>query len=178
MEHVPVTHWIGHLAGSIARCVLIAIVLPLAAALLLSIPIPSTIALITTTFVIEYGAAPIGIGLGLHPLFVLIVLIFVALGVTLALFEIFDTIGEHSERMARFLEISEEHARRSRILSEYGVYGLVLCVLTLGFYICPPVSWMFGWRRDISLLLIMAGYTAISIVTILLSLGIFDLILK
>jgi hypothetical protein len=84
---------------------------------------------------------------------------------------------EHSERVARFLEKSAEHARRSAVLSKYGMYGLIPCVMTLGFYVCPPVSWVFGWRRDLSIILIMAGYAAISIATIMLSAGIFSLII-
>jgi hypothetical protein len=49
-------------------------------------------------------------------------------------------------------------------------------VVTLGFYVCPPVSWVLGWRRDRSILLIMAGYITISIVTILATMGIFSLV--
>jgi hypothetical protein len=92
------------------------------------------------------------------------------------MFDIFDTLGEHSGRIANFLARSGERARKSKILSKYGIYGLVPCVMTLGFYACPPIVWVFGWRRDLSILMTMAGYAAISIVTILVSLGIFDLL--
>jgi hypothetical protein len=92
------------------------------------------------------------------------------------MFDIFDTLGEHSERIANFLAGSGERARQSKVLSQYGVYGLVPCVMTLGFYACPPIAWVFGWRRDLSILMTMAGYAAISIVTILVSLGIFDVL--
>jgi hypothetical protein len=149
------------------------VVLPLATAILFALPLSSTIALITSTLVIEYGAAPVGLGLGLPPVFVLFILVCVALGVTLFLFDIFDLLGEQSKRVARFLETSAERAKHSKVLTKYGIYGLVPCVLTLGFYVCPPVSWVLGWRRDLSILLIMAGYIAISTVTILATMGIF-----
>ncbi|WAC04178.1 MAG: small multi-drug export protein [Methanoregula sp.] len=178
MEDVPVTHYFEHLGVAVIKFVLIAIVLPLLPVLAFRDSLAPTIALMTSTFLIEYGAAPIGIGMGLHPFVVLFVLTCIAVGVTLFLFDIFDMMGEHSERVARFLKDSGERARKSKILSKYGIYGLVPCVMTLGFYACPPVAWVFGWRRDMSIMMIMTGYIAVSVLTVLISLGIFDLLVK
>jgi hypothetical protein len=164
------------LSCAITKGMVLVVVLPLTAAILFAQPLSSTIALITSTLVIEYGAAPVGLGLGLPPVFVLYVLICVALGVTLSLFDIFDLLGERSKRVARFLEKSAERTKHIPVLTKYGIYGLVPGVLTLGFYVCPPISWVLGWRRDLSILLIMAGYIAISSVTILATLGLFGII--
>ncbi len=173
MECGTLLPYLRYLCGAITKGMVLVVVLPLAAAILFALPLSSTIALITSTLVIEYGAAPVGLGLGLPPVFVLFVLVCVALGVTLSLFDIFDLLGEQSQRVARFLEKSAERAKHTTLLTKYGIYGLVPCVLTLGFYVCPPVSWVLGWRRDLSILLIMAGYIAISSVTILVTMGIF-----
>ena len=176
METGTIPRYLPDLVGAIAKAFFLVLVLPLTPAFLLNIPLSSTLALITTTLIIEYGAAPIGIGLGLPPLFVFYVLVCVALGVTLALFDVFDILGEHSERVSRFMKKSSERAKQSSFLEKYGIYGLVPCVMTLGFYICPPVSWVLGWRRDLSILLIMAGYISISIVTILATMGIISIV--
>jgi len=168
--------YIRPVIGATAKCVGLVLLLPLTAAILFSQPLPATLALITSTLIIEYGAAPIGIGLGLNPVFVLGVLTSVALGIILFLFDLFDTLGQHSERVARFLARSEEKAKQSELLSKYGIYGLVPCVLTLGFYVCPPVSWACVWRRDYSIFLTMAGYIAISAILILATLGLFSII--
>ena len=178
MEDVPVTHYFEHLAGATVKFVLIAIALPLLPVIMFNEPFSPVLALVTSTFVIEYGAATIGIGMGLDPFYVLFTLICIAVGVTLFLFDIFDMMGEHSERVARFLDSAGKKARQSKILSKYGIYGLVPCVMTLGFYACPPVAWVFGWRRDISILMIMTGYISISVLTLLISMGIFDLLLR
>ena len=162
--------------GQSSKTLVLVVILPLTVAFLFTIPIPSTLALITGTLIIEYGAAPIGLGLGLHPVFVLYVLVCVALGVTLVLFDVFDIMGEHSERVSRFLKKSSERAKQSSFLTKYGIYGLVPGVMTLGFYICPPVSWVLGWPKKRSILLIMTGYITISIVTILATMGIFSLV--
>jgi hypothetical protein len=178
MEDIPFSHYLEHFVLAFARFGLVAIILPLIPAVIFSLPLPATIALITTTFVLEYGAAPIGIGMGLHPIFVVYVLVCIALGVTLFLFDIFDTLGEHSKRVAKFLEMSGERAKKLKILAKYGIYGLVPCVMTLGFYVCPPIIWVCGWRRDISILMIMAGFISISVITTLVSLGIIDLLFR
>ena len=176
METGIILRYLLLLWRAIVDVLVLVFVLPLCTAFLLNISLPSTVALITGTLIIEYGAAPIGIGLGLHPVFVLYVLVCVALGVILALFDLFDVLGEHSERVSGFLKRSSERAEHSAFLTRYGVYGLVPGVMILGFYICPPVSWILGWPRTRSILLIMAGYITISIVTILATMGIFSLV--
>lgn len=170
--------YIRQFIGAIVKCVSLVLLIPCAAAFLFSQSIPATLAVITSTLIIEYGAAPIGIGLGLHPAFVLLVLTSVALGITLCMFDIFDTLGMHSERVARFLARSEEKAKQYPYLSRYGIYGLVPCVLTLGLYVCPPLSWALAWRRDRSILLIMGGFIGISVILILLTLGLFSIIFR
>lgn len=178
MECGPFPPYLRNLTCAVTKGLILVVVLPFATAIIFTQPLPSTAALITSTLVIEYAAAPIGIGLGLHPAFVLLVLSSVALGVTLFLFDLFDTLGRHSERVARFLARSEEKVRQSKLISRYGMYGLVPCVLTLGFYVCPPVSWALGWQRDYAIVLIMGGFIAISGILILATLGLFSVIFQ
>lgn len=176
MENGAIPPYILPFIGAIAKGAGFVFFIPLASAILFSQPVPATIAVITSTLVIEYGAAPIGIGLGLQPAFVLLVLTCVALGITLFLFDLFDTLGRHSERIARFLARSEEKVQQSTFISRYGIYGLVPCVLTLGFYVCPPVSWALGWNRCHAILLIMGGFIGISVILIVATLGLFSVI--
>lgn len=168
-------HPVLHIVAPVARLLLLVLALPLFAAFLLGYPLPASLALVTTTLVIEYGAAPVGIGLDLPPLFVLATLFSVALGVTLFLFDLIDTLGEHSARVKGFLARSAERGRKSALLSTYGIYGLVPCVMVLGFWVCPPVAGVLGWKRDMSIILIMAGFLIASVVTLALALGIADL---
>lgn len=177
MEDIPFTHYMEHLIRALARIILLAVVLPLIPVFIFNLSLPATLALMTSTFMIEYGAAPIGIGLGLHPLYVLFILICIAIGVTLFLFDIFDALGEHSERVAKFLEKSGERAKQSKILSKYGIYGLVPCVMTLGFYVCGGRVGLWLAPRCLHPF-DYGGNIAISLVTVLLSLGIFDLLFR
>jgi hypothetical protein len=176
MKSNPLPPYVRNLVVAISKGIVLVVVLPLVGAIIFTQSPAATIALITTTLVIEYGAAPIGIGLGLHPAFVLFVLACVALGITLFLFDLFDTLGRHSERVARFLLRSEEKVKQSKLISRYGMFGLVPCVLTLGFYVCPPVSWALVWRRDYCIVLIMGSFITISGILILVTIGLFSVI--
>ena len=172
MEDTAPARYFRHIGPAVAIFLLTGIVLPLLPVLILNQPLGSTLALMTSTFVIEYGAAPIGIGLGLHPALVLYTLVCIAIGVTFLLFGIFDTLGTHSKRVAEFLEKAKNRAGGSKFISRYGIYGLIPCVMTLGIYACPPVSWILGWDRTRSIVLILTGFILISVVTILASIGI------
>jgi len=165
-----------NLSFTVTRGLILTVFLPLVPVFIFDISPASAFALITGTFVIEYGAAAIGIGLGLPPLFILYVLTCVALGIILTMFDIFDLLAQHSDKVSRFLTKTEGRAGRSVFLKRYGIYGLVPCVMTLGFYACPPVSWVLGWPRIRSIALIMTGYISISVVTILATIGFFNLV--
>jgi hypothetical protein len=176
MASGPLSCCVRDLTMTIAKGIILAVVLPIVPALVFNIPLPSVLALIASTFVIEYGAAAVGVGMGLHPLYVLYAVACIALGVTVTLFDIFDLLGRHSKRVSGFLAKSSERAGRSVFLKKYGIYGLVPCVITLGFYVCPPVSWVMGWPKNRSILLIMGGYIGISLVIILATIGFFKII--
>lgn len=173
MEPAPVPSPFRHIGIAIAEFLLLAFALPVGGALILAIPLPAVIALITSTLLIEYGAGPVGIGLGLDPLFVLVTITSIAAGVILLLFGIFDTLGSCSARVRGFLDRSKQRAEQSKLLSGYGMLGLVPCVIIFGFYVCPAVSWVFSWHRRFSILLTLAGYILVSVITILATLGIF-----
>lgn len=160
---------LARLTGAISKGLMFVLIIPLATALAFAIPATTTLALIGSALVIEYGAAPIGVGLGLPPLFVFFVLACVGFGVIIALFDLFDSVGDHSERVRLFLDRSKKRAEGSAILAKYGIYGLVVVVLTLGFYLCPPIAWICGWDRKRSILFTMAGYLIVSAILILVT---------
>jgi uncharacterized membrane protein len=176
MEDEPFSPCLARAAGAAAKLAVLAGLLPLLPALISGRPLAAVIALISSTLVIEYGAGAVGIGLGLPPPYVLFVLLCIALGVTVFLFDLFDLAGEQSRRVGAFLAWSRRRAAASRLLSRYGMYGLVPLVITLGFYVCPPVAWVLGWDRRRSVLLIMTGYAIASVATVLVTMGVLDLV--
>lgn len=171
MDDKSLIHVLLDNTSTLAVAAAIIILLPLPVGYITGQSLMVTLALMASTFVIEYGAAPVGIFGGLDRIFVLFVLSCIALGVTLLLFGLCETMEAHWPRVARFLEKSRSRVKTYPFLAKYGIVGLVPLVIILGFYVCAPAACILGWRRDHATILIMAGYIFASIVTILLTHG-------
>ena len=171
MEHAAVLAALRLVCGALGWCVLLALVLPIVSAYLLGLSLVSAFALITSAFLIEYGAVPIGIGLGLPSLYVLCAAISIEAGIFLGIYGIIDTFGQTSKRVAGFLEKTKTIAGRSKIFSRYGILGLFPCEILIGVYVCAPVSRLFGWQKSRSFAITMAGYCVAATMTTLATLG-------
>lgn len=177
MELWDRTTSLKHVARALGRGVFCALVLPLVPVFLFGLPLSSTLALIGSGLLIEYGAAPVGIALGLSPLFVFYVLVCTETGIFLGLFDIFDTIGHTYEPATRFLENTRKTVFQSATIERYGILALVPSVILLGVYINAPAAWVLGWKEYPALLLTMAAYGLALAITIFLSLGLFSVYL-
>lgn len=160
-----------HIGAALGRGALFAIILPLLPVLLFGLPLTPTLALIGSGLLIEYGAAPVGIALGLSPLSIFYILMCTETGIFLGLFDIFDTIGHTYAPVTRFLENSRQIVHRSATVERYGILSLIPCVILLGVYINAPVSWVLGWREDHALLITLAGYCGALAITIFATIG-------
>lgn len=163
-----------HIGRALFRGVSCALVLPLIPALLFSLPLSPVFALIGSGLLIEYGAAPLGIALGLPPLFVFYVLVCTETGIFLGLFDIFDTIGHTWEPAMQFLESTRQLVHQSATVERYGILALIPSEILLGVYINAPASWVLGWKEEHALLLTMAAYCLALVITILLTVGLFN----
>jgi len=171
MERAAVPAALRLLWGALGWCILLALVLPVVSAYLLGLSPSSASALIASAFLIEYGAVPIGIGLGLPVLYVLCTVTCVEAGIFLGIFGIIDTVGQTSQRVMAFLEKTKAIPAKSKMFDRYGIYGLFPCEILLGVYICAPVSRLFGWGKVRSFAITMAGYCIAATITALVTLG-------
>ena len=177
MEPGNVSVFLRQLARALARCILVAVLLPLIPVLLFGVPLAPTVTVITSGFIIEYGAAPIGLALGLSPPVVFYILMCTETGIFLGLYDIFNTIGETSAPVARLLEKTHQYSHSSAGVERYGILALIPCEILLGVYVCAPVSWVLGWQENRALIVTMAGYIVALVITILLTMGLFRVFL-
>ncbi|MDD1703375.1 MAG: small multi-drug export protein [Methanoregula sp.] len=161
--------------GALGWCLLLSLVVPFVTATVLGLSVPAVLGLIASAFLIEYGAAPIGIALGLPPAYVLFTVICIEAGIYLVLYGIIDTFGQASGWVAGFLGKTKALAQRSRLFDRYGIFGLFPCEILLGVYVCAPVSRLFGWPRAKSFAITMAGFCAAAVITTLTTVGIIRL---
>lgn len=166
---VPAAFWLtGRAVGWV---ILLGLVLPVLSASVLGLSLSSALALVASAFLIEYGAVPIGIGLGLPVVYVLCAVTSVGAGIFLGITGIIDTMGEASGRVAGFLKKTRSISERSKMFDRYGIAGLFPCCILFGVYICAPVSRLFGWRLARSFAVTLAGYSTAAVFTALATLG-------
>ncbi|MDD4484601.1 MAG: hypothetical protein PHD55_09560 [Methanoregula sp.] len=176
MDRAAVLAAAQRIGVALAACIIPSIVLPLGAAILLGLPLAPVYGLIASAFLIEYGAIPIGIGLGLPAVYVFCAATAVEAGIFLGIYGVLDVIGHTSNRVAGLLERVHAVATRSRMFDRYGILGLFPCEILVGVYICAPVSWLFGWNEVRSFAITMAGYIVAALVTTLATLGVIRLL--
>jgi uncharacterized membrane protein len=175
MQFWDSTTFLKKTGAALGRGVLLILVFPILPAILLGYSLTATLAMIGASLLIESTAAPVGIALGLSPYFVFYVLVCTESGIFLCLYDIFDTIGHTSPRVAGFLEKSRHVADGSPTVKKYGILGLIPLEIVLGVYANAPVAWVLGWREDHSLLLTLAGYLPQLIITIAICVGLISL---
>jgi uncharacterized membrane protein len=163
--------FLRHIAAALVQGVFIALVLPLLSMILFGYPPMPTLALIGSGLVVEYGAAPLGIALGLSPLFVFWVLMCTEIGIFLGLFDIFDAVGHTWRPAADLLAGTRQFIHQYSLAERYGILGLVPCEILIGVYANAPVSWVLGWHKERSLAFTMAGYIPCLVLTILATIG-------
>jgi len=149
--------------------------IPMALAPLFNAKLSKTLTLMASTFALEYFAASVGAGMGLNPFFVLITILSVGSGVVVLMFGIFEFMGTRSKRISGFLARSHEKAQKSKMMRRYGIYGLIPGAVFLGFYVCPAIAWILGWKKDLSAALIIFGLGAASAIVLLSTLGVLQL---
>jgi hypothetical protein len=151
------------------------VVLPLLLGRLTPVSPGSTAGLILATLVIEYSAPVVGLAAGLPPVYTGVTVVLVAGGVIVLQYSVFDVMYCRSEKIRGFLEWTRQKFTGSRPVRQYGVLALAPAILTAGFYICPALSWLFGWDRKISFLIMISVYSLATAVVLIAGMGIIHL---
>ena len=98
-------------------------------------------------------------------------------GVIVIQYPVFDAMCCRSGKVREFLEWIRQKYAGSHLIRRYGVLALAPAILTVGFYICPALSWLFGWDRKISFLIMMSVYSVAATGVLMAGLGIIHWIL-
>ncbi|WP_292392579.1 small multi-drug export protein [Methanoculleus sp. UBA303] len=158
---------------AIAIAFVIATLIPVLLGFLFSVPTGKIFTLIISTLVLQANAAFVGMGLGLHPLFILVVMTLVELGIVLAIYEILDTFAEQSERVQRFTKSTEEKMARYPILHKYGAVTLIIlpALPVIGLYSSVVIGWLLRWNKVQSVFFVTLGWVIVTGLLLLVALG-------
>jgi uncharacterized membrane protein len=178
MQVKDILRWIRQALRAIAIIFVFSTLIPLLLGYVLAIPSGKILGLIGSTFLLQANAAFVGVSLGLHPVLVLVIMIFVELGAVLGIFELCDAFAENSTRVARFLSSTEEKMKKMTYLSRYGVVALAIlpAMPIIGLYSSVVVAWILRWNRLVSVFFITLGWIGATVFVLLIALGFVQLI--
>jgi len=165
MQQVSLASVITPFSKAIGWCLLFAIILPIGGAVFLKLSVSAACTLVATAFLIEYGSIPIGIALGLPPLYVTVAATCIEAGIFLVLYGILDTVGTASVHVAKFLDWTHHLVKQSRIFDRYGIFGLCPVEIIIGVYLCSPATWLLGWDKWKAFAITMTGYLIAAVIT-------------
>ncbi|HOI58278.1 MULTISPECIES: small multi-drug export protein [unclassified Methanoculleus] len=158
---------------AIAIAFVLATLIPVVLALLLSVPVGRVFSLIVSTLILQANAAFIGLSLGLNPLFILVVMTFVEVGIVLAIYEILDVFAETSERVRSFTKSTEEKMARYPVLHRYGAVTLIILPMlpVIGLYSSVVIGWLLRWNKLQSIFFVTLGWILVTGFLLLVALG-------
>jgi uncharacterized membrane protein len=123
-------------------------------------------------------AVVVGIGLGINPFPVLLIMCSFGISVIFVLFGICDLFAERSEWLRKHLKKIEAITQKSEMLKKYGIYTLIpfIWVPGVGLYGCVLIAWLFRWRGAKAVTIIFAGWILATVLVLLTSMGILEII--
>jgi hypothetical protein len=154
----------------------IGVALPLMIGYSFGIPLGEILALIGSTLALQATASPVGVGLGLPPGIIMVVMICFALGMVLGIYEILDTMALTSVRVKGWLDKTEQKMSKLKKFQKYGAFACIFIswIPGLGLYSTPMIAWVLRWNKWLSITCTVFGFSIVTIFFMLLALGILN----
>jgi uncharacterized membrane protein len=151
--------------------------IPLLSGSLVGQSVSAGFSLVLATILLQAAAAIVGLGLGLHPLLILLITTSVAAGCIYGIYESCELFAVSSPRITRWLRNVEERTKNVTYLSRYGALMLIpiIWIPGISLYGSPLVAWLFRWNRNLSFLCMIIGWMIAVIVVMATALGLFRL---
>jgi uncharacterized membrane protein len=134
--------------------------------------------LVASIVILQPLAVVIGLGLGIHPVQVMLIMMSFGITVIVILFRICDMFAERSEWLHKHLKKIEAITQKSEMFRKYGIYTFIpfIWVPGIGLYGCVMIAWLFKWRSARAGAIILAGWILAALLVLLTSIGIFSII--
>ena len=134
--------------------------------------------LVASIFILQPLAVAVGLGLGIPPVQVMLIMMSFGISVIFILFGICDMFAERSEWLHQHLKKIEAITEKSEMFKKYGIYTFIpfIWVPGIGLYGCVMIAWLFKWRSARAGAIILAGWILAAFLVLMTSIGIFSII--
>ncbi len=154
------------------------LVIPLLIGYYHHIAMAEILGLVASMLILQPVAVVVGLGLGISPIPLMLIMCSFGLSVIFVLYGICDIFAERSEWLRNHLKKIEAITQKSEMLKKYGMYALIpfIWVPGVGLYGCILIAWLFKWRGVKAVSVIFAGWMLATVLVLLTSLGILKII--
>ena len=151
-----------------------AVAVPLMLGLVSGVPPGKILSLVSSTLVLHAWASPVGLALGLGVIRTTIIMGCVALGITLTIFEICDSLAMSSERVRKWIDDMEKKTAKYPKIRKFGPVActFISWIPGIGLYGTPIVAWILRWKRVPSIFFTVIGFLIASLVVLFTASGI------
>jgi hypothetical protein len=152
----------------------ISVILSVLTGVLSGATVGSMVGFLFSAFALQAIATPVGLKAGLSPLQTLVFMAFFGIGLILGVFEICQTLGTSSKRVASFIDKIKQKTSKYPFLSKYGPVSCFLLVWIpgIGLYGTPVIAWLLSWKRIPSTIITFLGFIS-GCITFLFLAGVF-----
>jgi uncharacterized membrane protein len=130
--------------------------------------------LVGSVLILQPMAVIVGVGLGIPPVPIMLIMCSFGISVICGLFAVCDTFAERSAWLRRNIDSVQAIAQRSSLFQRYGILCLMpfIWIPGIGLYGCALLAWLFHWRGARGVGVIMAGWILSSLLVLGASIGI------
>jgi Predicted Na+-dependent transporter len=116
--------------------------------------------LVTSIFLLQAAAPPVGLALGLTPYSIVIIMGFFAFGITLAIFSVCQGLAATSERVSSWIDRLRNTTDKYPQIQKYGAISCIFIawIPGIGLYGTPVIAWLMKWRKLPSILFTVSGF--------------------
>lgn len=134
--------------------------------------------LVGSVLILQPMAVIVGVGLGIPPVPIMLIMCSFGISIIFGLFAICDTFAERSAWLRKHLDSVQAIALKSSMFQRYGIFTLVpfIWIPGVGLYGCVLLAWLFKWRGIKGIGVIMAGWIISSLIVLVASIGVMSTI--
>jgi uncharacterized membrane protein len=134
--------------------------------------------MVVSIFILQPLAVTVGLGLGIPPVPVMLIMTSFGISVILVVPWICDMFAEQSGWLQKNIKKIETMSKKSAMFRKYGMFAFIpfIWVPGIGLYGCIVIAWLFKWRNVRAGAAILAGWVLAALLVLLATIGIFQII--
>jgi uncharacterized membrane protein len=150
------------------------VIIPLVIGITSQTGVMQVLGFIGSVLILQPMAVVVGLGLGISPVPIMLILTSFGISTTFGLFTICDMFAEKSVWLRKHLVVVETIAQKSVMFQRYGIITLIpfIWIPGVGLYGCVLIAWLFKWRGVKGVGIILAGWILSTLFVLGTSLGI------